>query len=67
MIRLAQLSGSKYLTSYVQNTTTTIREMRQSVGILAVLVAAATAMAPTACTTADPDDPGTTSTSMPGV
>ena len=51
----------------VQISTTTIREMRQSVGILAVLVAAATAMAPTAYTTADPDDPGGTSTSMPDV
>ena len=32
-----------------------------------MLVAAATAMAPTAYTTADPDDPGGTSTSMPDV
>jgi len=37
----------------------------KAIGILAVLVAAATAMALTACTTAAPDNPGSTSTSMP--
>jgi hypothetical protein len=37
----------------------------KTIGILAALVAAATAMALTGCTTAAPDNPGSTSTSMP--
>ena len=39
----------------------------KATGILASLIAAATAMALTACTTAAPDNPGSTSTSIPAV